>query len=73
VFIEHPPESLMASFNFTSAVLNEGTVSAFSSCFCITDDGGGFNCHLTETSEPTTSPPGSCRIIDDLADDLGGI
>jgi hypothetical protein len=25
VFIEHPPENSIASFNFTSAVLDEGT------------------------------------------------
>jgi hypothetical protein len=31
VFIEHPPENLMASFNFTSAVLDEGTIFIFDS------------------------------------------
>jgi hypothetical protein len=63
----------MASFNFTSVVLNEGTAFAFDSWFCITDDRGGFNSHLVETKEPTASTPASCRDIDDLADDLGRI
>jgi hypothetical protein len=35
--------------------------------------GGGFNYHLAETREPTTSAPASCRDIDDLTEDLGGI
>jgi hypothetical protein len=29
VFIKHPPENLMASFNFTSVVLDEGTTFIF--------------------------------------------
>jgi hypothetical protein len=35
--------------------------------------GGGFNSHLAETREPTEFAPASCRDIDDLANDLGGI
>jgi hypothetical protein len=31
VFIKHPPENLMASFDFTSAVLDEGTTFIFGS------------------------------------------
>jgi hypothetical protein len=31
VFIEHPPENSTASFNFTSAVLDEGTTFIFGS------------------------------------------
>jgi hypothetical protein len=31
VFIEHPPENSMASFNFTSAELGEGTTFIFGS------------------------------------------
>jgi hypothetical protein len=30
-FIEHPPKNLMASFNFTSAVLDESTTFIFGS------------------------------------------
>jgi hypothetical protein len=38
----------MASFNFTSAVLDEGTAFAFGSWFYIIDNHGGFNSHLTK-------------------------
>jgi hypothetical protein len=31
LFIEHPPENSIASFNFTSAVLDEGTTYIFGS------------------------------------------
>jgi hypothetical protein len=31
VFIEHPPENSMASFNFTSTMLDEGTTLVFGS------------------------------------------
>jgi hypothetical protein len=31
VFMEHPPENSMASFNFTSVVLDEGTTFIFGS------------------------------------------
>jgi hypothetical protein len=31
VLIEDPPENLIASFNFTSAVLDEGTIFIFGS------------------------------------------
>jgi hypothetical protein len=31
MFIEHPPKNSMASFNFTGAVLNEGTTFIFGS------------------------------------------
>jgi hypothetical protein len=63
----------MASFNFTSAVLNEGTAFTFSSWFCIANSHAGFNSHLAETREPTASAPASCHDIADLADDLGRI
>jgi hypothetical protein len=69
-FIENPQENLMASFNFTNAVLNEGLAFAIGNWFCMADNRGGFNSHLTETKEPTTSAPASCHDIDDLADDL---
>jgi hypothetical protein len=36
VFIEHPPEISMASFNFTSAVLDKGTTFIFGSWICVT-------------------------------------
>jgi hypothetical protein len=72
-FIEHPPENSMVSFNFTSVVLDEGTAFTFGSWLCIADDGGGFNSHHAETSEPTASTPPSCHDIDDFVDGLHGI
>jgi hypothetical protein len=42
VFIEHPPENSMASFSFTSTVLDEGTTFIFGSWICVTNGLGGF-------------------------------
>jgi hypothetical protein len=42
VFIEHPLTNSMASFNFTSAVLDEGTTFIFGLWVCITDGAGSF-------------------------------
>jgi hypothetical protein len=73
VFIEHPPENSMASFNFTSAVLNEGTTFTFGCWFCIANGRGGINSQLAKSRELMASAPASCPNIDDLADDLGEI
>jgi hypothetical protein len=43
VFIEHPPENLMASFNFTSIVFNEGTTFTFGTWISVANNLGGFN------------------------------
>jgi hypothetical protein len=51
VFIEHPPENSMASFNFTSAVLDEGTTFIFSSWIYVANGLGGFNSHLADSKE----------------------
>jgi hypothetical protein len=45
VFIEHPLENSMASFNFTSTVLDEGTTFIFSSWICVANSLGGFSSH----------------------------
>jgi hypothetical protein len=63
----------MASFNFTSAVLDEGMTFNFGSWVFITDGRSGFNNHLADTREPEASSPASCCDIDDLAVDLGEI
>jgi hypothetical protein len=63
----------MASFNFTSVVLNEGTAFTFGSWVCIANGRGGFDSHLANTKEVEAYAPASCRDIDDLADDLGEI
>jgi hypothetical protein len=73
VFIEHPSENLMASFNFTSAVPDEGTTFTFSSWVCIANGSGGFNNHLANPRKPDASSLTSSRGIDNLAYDLGRI
>jgi hypothetical protein len=42
VFIEHPPENSLASFNFTSAVLDKGMTFIFGSWFGVANSLGGF-------------------------------
>jgi hypothetical protein len=73
VFIEAPPENLMASFNFTSIVPDEGTTVTFSSWIRIANGSGGFNNHLANPKNPEASTPKSSHDIDNLDDDLGGI
>jgi hypothetical protein len=46
VFIEHSPENSMASFNFSSTVLDEGTTFILNSWICVANSLGGFNSHL---------------------------
>jgi hypothetical protein len=73
VFIEHPLENSMASFDFTSTVLDEGTTFIFGSWVYITNSLGGYNSHLADTKElevllhhhivtPTTLPAVSAEF-----------
>jgi hypothetical protein len=39
----------MATFNFTNAVLDEGTTFIFGSWVCVADGAGSFCRHLVET------------------------
>jgi hypothetical protein len=55
VFIEHPLENFMASFNFTSAMLEEGTTFIFGSWICVANGLDGFNSHLANSKEPEAS------------------
>jgi hypothetical protein len=71
VFIEHPPENSMASFNFTSAVPDEGTTFTLSSW--VHRQRLRFNNHLANPKKLEASAPTSSHDIDNLADDLGGI
>jgi hypothetical protein len=57
VFIEHPLENSMASFSFTSTVLDEGTTFIFGSWICIANGLGGFNSHLADSRKPEASTP----------------
>jgi hypothetical protein len=70
VFMEHPLENSMASFNFTSGMLNEGTIFIFSSWIYVANGLGGFNSHLANSKEPeaTSSTPSS--DLDEFIDSL---
>jgi hypothetical protein len=70
VFIEHPPENSMASFSFTSIVLNEGTSFIFGSWICIANGLGGFNSHLADSRKPKASTPTRHCDPDELIDNL---
>jgi hypothetical protein len=70
VFIEHPPENSMTSFNFTSAVLDEGTTFIFGSWICITNGLGGFNSHLANSKEPKASSSTPSSNLDEFIDNL---
>ncbi|RLN03049.1 hypothetical protein C2845_PM13G05970 [Panicum miliaceum] len=70
--IEHPPANSMASFNFTSTVLDKGTTFIFGSWICIANGSSGFDGHLADTKEPETSSCSSQlnEFIDSLDDML---
>jgi hypothetical protein len=70
VFIEHPPKNSMASFNFTSAVLNEGTTFIFSSRICVANGLGSFNSHLVNSKEPEASTSTRSSDLDEFIDNL---
>jgi hypothetical protein len=70
VLIEDPLENSMASFNFTSAMLDEGTTFIFGSWICITDGLGGFNSHLANSKESEASSSTSSSDLDDFIDNL---
>jgi hypothetical protein len=46
VFIKDPPANSMASFNFTSAMPEEGMTFVFGSWICVANDTGDFHRHL---------------------------
>jgi hypothetical protein len=70
VFIEHPLENSMASFNFTSAVLDEGTTFIFGSWICVANGSGGFNNHQANSKEPDASSSTPSSDLDDFIDNL---
>jgi hypothetical protein len=65
VFVEHPPENLMASFYFTSTVLDECTTFIFDFWICIANGSGGFNSHLANSRESETPTATQHNNIDD--------
>jgi hypothetical protein len=73
VFIEHPLENSMASFSFTSTVLDEGILFIFGSWICVTNGLCGFNSHLADSRKPEVSTPTRRSNLDELLlPDLAG-
>jgi hypothetical protein len=70
MFIEHPPENSMASFNLTSTMLDEAITFIFGSWICVANGLGGSNNHLPNSKEleATSSTPSS--NLDDFIDNL---
>jgi hypothetical protein len=70
MFIEHSPENSMASFNFTSIALDEGTTFVFGSWICIANGLGGFNSHVAESGKPEASTPTRHNDLDEFIDNF---
>jgi hypothetical protein len=60
----------MASFNFTSAVLDEGTTFIFGSWICVANGLGDFNSHLVDSGKPEASTPTRHSDLDEFIDNL---
>jgi hypothetical protein len=73
VFIEHPLENSMASFDFTSAMLNEGIIFNFGSYICVTNGLGCFNSHLANSKEPEASSSTPSSDLDEFIDNLNDL
>jgi hypothetical protein len=70
VFIEHPPKNSMASFRFTSTMLDEGTTFIFGSWICIANSSGGFNNHLADSRNMEASTSTRHSDLDEFIDNL---
>jgi hypothetical protein len=60
----------MAFFNFTSAMLDEGTTFIFSSWICVANDLGGFNSHLVNSRELEASSSTPSSDLDEFIDNF---
>jgi hypothetical protein len=70
MLIEHPLKNPMASFNFSSAVLDEGTTFTFGSWICLSNGSGVFNSHLANSREPEASSSTPSSDLDKFIDSL---
>jgi hypothetical protein len=70
VFIEHPSKNLIASLNFTSAVLDKGTTFIFGSWICIANGLGGFNSHLVDSRKPEASTSTQSSNLEEFVNNL---
>jgi hypothetical protein len=60
----------MASFDFTSVVLDEGTTFIFSSWIYVANGSSGFNSYLADSREPETSASTQHSDLDEFIDNL---
>jgi hypothetical protein len=60
----------MASFDFTSSMLDEGTTIIFGFWIRIANGSGGFNSHLAETSKPEAPAATPCSDFDEFIEDV---
>jgi hypothetical protein len=60
----------MASFSFTSNVLDEGTTFIFGSWICVASGLGGFISHLLNSRNPEASTTTRRSNLDSFIDDL---
>jgi hypothetical protein len=67
--VDDPPESLMASFQFTRLVPSQGTTFVFGSWVCIADGAGNFRQFLVDM-KPKTPAAGLHSDLDKFIDDL---
>jgi hypothetical protein len=60
----------MASFNFTSVVLDDDTTFIFGSWICATNSLGDFNSHLVNPRKPETSGSTRSSDLDEFLNEL---
>jgi hypothetical protein len=60
----------MASFNFSSAVLDEGTTFIFGSWICVANGLDGFNSHLVNSRKPEASTSTQSSDLNKFIDNL---
>jgi hypothetical protein len=70
VLIKDPSVNSIATFNFTSTVLEEGTTFVFGLWVCIADGAGGFHRHLIDNTKPETPAVNRCNDLDEFVDNL---
>jgi hypothetical protein len=69
-FIEHPLVNSMASFNFTSAVLDEGITFFFGSWVSVADSASSFRRHLVDDMKPEASAAAQCSDLGKFIDEM---
>jgi hypothetical protein len=60
----------MASFCFTSPVLDKGTTFIFGSWICIANGLGGFNNHAADSRKPEASTPTRSNNLDKFVESI---